>query len=240
MKYKRVLLKLSGEALSGKKEFGIDNDALRYFVSEIKSIVDRGVETAIVVGGGNLFRGSDLLSNHTVGKLRGDYMGMLATVINGIALHTAIEKSGMNCRLVTSFAIEKIGEVYNQDNVLSYLDDGNVVIFTGGTGNPFFTTDTAATLRAVEIGANLLLKGTRVDGIYSDDPEKNPQATKFDDITFDEVYQKNLKVMDLTSITLCKENDLPLVVFNINTKGNLQKIISGEKTGTFVRLNKNQ
>ncbi len=233
-KYKRVLLKLSGEALMGKKNYGIDQECLSDYVQDIASIHAMGIEIGIVIGGGNIFRG---LKGAEQGfdRVKGDYMGMLATVINGLALQSAFEQNGIAASLVTAIRMEPVGKLYNRPGALEDLINKKIVIFTAGTGNPFFTTDTAAALRAVEIGADVLLKGTRVDGVYSADPEKDPVATKFDRISFDEVYQKGLNVMDLTAFTLCRENDLPIIVFDMNKAGNLKNIISGEKVGTLVK-----
>jgi uridylate kinase len=233
-KYKRVLLKLSGEALMGNKKYGVDEDRLNNYIQEISSIHGMGVEIGIVIGGGNIFRGLKG-TKQGIDRVKGDYMGMLATVINGLALQSAFEQNGLAASLVTAIRMEPVGKLYNRPEVLEDLGNKKIVIFTAGTGNPFFTTDTAAALRAVEIGADALLKGTRVDGVYSADPEKDPGAQKFDLISFDEVYQKGLNVMDLTAFTLCKENDLPIIVFDMNKPGNLKSIISGEKVGTLVK-----
>lgn len=233
MKYKRILLKLSGEALMGKKNYGIDPETLIGYCNDITAIVDQNIQTAIVIGGGNIFRG---LQGAAEGfdRVQGDYMGMLATVINSMALQAELEKQGLKVKLLSGLFIDPITESISGHKAIEYLKDGYVVILAGGTGNPFFTTDTAAALRAVEIHAEVLLKGTRVDGVYTADPEKVPTATKYDTLTFDEAYQKNLKVMDMTAFTLCKENALPVLVFDMNTKGNLQKVVAGEKIGTLV------
>jgi uridylate kinase len=234
MKYKRVLLKLSGEMLGGDKNFGIDTEALNYFTSEIKTVLDEGVQLGLVIGGGNIFRGAELLSDQLTDKLTGDYMGMLATVINGMAMQSAFIKMGITSRLITSFRIDKVGEIYNQQKVLKYLQEGNLVIFAGGTGNPYFTTDTAAALRAVEIKADLLVKGTKVDGVFTADPVKDKSAVKFDVISYNEILDQELGVMDMTAITLCKENAMPLIVLDINKKSNLYKALKGEAVGTTV------
>lgn len=233
MKYKRILLKLSGEALMGQKQFGIDNDRLKDYAEEIKAVVDKGLEVAIVIGGGNIFRGVQA-EEGGMERTQGDYMGMLATVINSMALQSALESSGIDTRLQSAIELKQIAEPFIRRRAVRHLEKGRVVIFGGGTGNPFFTTDSAASLRAIEIDADVILKGTRVDGIYSADPEKDPSAVKYDTITFDEVYSKGLKVMDLTAITLCNENKLPIVVFDMNKSGNLKRLISGEDVGTLV------
>ena len=234
MKYKRILLKLSGEALMGDKQFGIDNDRLAQYAKEIKTIVDKGVECAIVIGGGNIFRGVQA-EEGGMERTQGDYMGMLATVINAMALQSSLESVGIDTRLQSAIELKQIAESFIRRRALRHLEKGRVVIFGGGTGSPFFTTDSAAALRAVEIDADVILKGTRVDGIYTADPEKDPSATRYDDISFNEVYEKDLKVMDMTAFTLCNENDLPIVVFDMNKGGNLAKIIDGEKVGTTVK-----
>jgi len=234
MKYKRVLLKLSGESLMGSKNFGIDEAKLLDYAYEIKSIHDIGCQVAIVIGGGNIFRGVQTQKNHIIDRVQGDYMGMLATVINAMAIQSTLESIGVPTRLQSAIKMEQICEPYIRRRAVRHLEKGRVVIFGAGTGNPYFTTDTAATLRAIEIEADVIIKGTRVDGIYSDDPEKNKDAVKYDYITFDEVYQKQLQVMDLTAFTLCKENKLPIIVFDINKKGNLLRIIQGDAIGTLV------
>ena len=234
MKYKRILLKLSGEALMGDKQFGIDNDRLAQYAKEIKTIVDKGVECAIVIGGGNIFRGVQA-EKGGMERTQGDYMGMLATVINAMALQSSLESVGIDTRLQSAIELKQIAESFIRRRAVRHLEKGRVVIFGGGTGSPFFTTDSAAALRAVEIDADVILKGTRVDGIYTADPEKDPSATRYDDISFNEVYEKDLKVMDMTAFTLCNENDLPIVVFDMNKGGNLAKIIDGEKVGTTVK-----
>jgi uridylate kinase len=235
MKYKRILLKLSGEALMGQKQFGIDNDRLKQYAEEIKRVVDAGLEVAIVIGGGNIFRGVQA-EEGGMERTQGDYMGMLATVINSMALQSALESTGVDTRLQSAIELKQIAEPFIRRRAVRHLEKGRVVIFGGGTGNPFFTTDSAASLRAIEIDADVILKGTRVDGIYTADPEKDPNAQRFETITFDEVYEKGLKVMDMTAITLCNENKLPIVVFDMNKEGNLHRLISGEDVGTLVNL----
>lgn len=234
MKYKRILLKLSGESLMGDQQYGIDPKRLKEYAEEIKEVVNLGVEVAIVIGGGNIFRGVAGAANG-MDRVQGDYMGMLATVINSMALQSALEEAGIYTRLQTAIRMEQIAEPFIKRRATRHLEKGRVVIFGAGTGNPYFTTDTAATLRAIEIGADVILKGTRVDGIYTADPEKDPNATKFDNLTFDEVYQKGLNVMDMTAFTLSQENHLPIVVFDMNKKGNLMKLIQGENIGTLVK-----
>ena len=233
MKYKRILLKLSGEALMGDRNHGIDPVRLAEYASEIKNIVAKGIEVAIVIGGGNIFRGLAGASNG-MDRVQGDYMGMLATVINGLALQSALEESDLQTRLLTSIEMKQIAEPFIKRRAVRHLEKGRVVIFGGGTGNPYFTTDTAAVLRAIEINADVIIKGTRVDGIYTSDPEKDASAIKFENITFKEVMSKDLKVMDMTAFTLSEENDLPIIVFDMNKKGNLMKVISGESVGTLV------
>lgn len=234
MKYKRVLLKLSGEALMGDKQFGIDNERLAQYAQEIREIADANVQVAIVIGGGNIFRGVQA-EQGGMDRVQGDYMGMLATVVNSMALQSALEASGVDTRLQTSIEMKEIAEPFIKRRAVRHLEKGRVVIFGAGTGNPYFTTDTAAALRAIEIEADVILKGTRVDGIYTADPEKDPNATKYNTITFDEAYEKELKVMDMTAFTLCKENELPIVVFDMNTSGNLMKVVLGEALGTLVQ-----
>ena len=233
MKYKRILLKLSGEALMGSRQYGIDPDRLKEYAEEIKSVVEMGIEVAIVIGGGNIFRGVAGAANG-MDRVQGDYMGMLATVINSMALQSALEEAGVYTRLQTAIRMEQIAEPFIKRRATRHLEKGRVVIFGAGTGNPYFTTDTAATLRAIEIDADVILKGTRVDGIYTADPEKDPNATKFETLTFDEVYQKGLNVMDMTAFTLSQENNLPIIVFDMNTKGNLERLLKGENVGTLV------
>ena len=233
MKYNRILLKLSGEALLGKNTYGIDNDRLVVYAEEIKEIHKQGVEIAIVIGGGNIFRGLSG-SKDGIDRVQADYMGMLATVINGLALQNALENIDIPTRLQSAIKMESIAEPFIKRKATRHLEKGRVVIFASGTGNPYFTTDSAAVLRAIEINADVILKGTRVDGIYNEDPEKNKEAIKFDDISFEETIRKGLKIMDTTAFTLSKENKLPIIVFDMNTKGNLTKVIMGEKIGTKV------
>lgn len=236
MKYQRVLLKLSGEALMEGGEENISINMLNHYAQEVKSIVDLGVQVALVIGGGNIFRGVHGNANlsQMIERNQGDYMGMLATMINGLALQSAFEKMGMNTRLQSAIEMNKIAEPYIRRRVMRHLEKGRVVILGSGTGNPFFTTDTTAILRGLEIQADVMLKGTKVDGIYSDDPNKNKDATKFDSVTYDEVIKKNLNIMDMTAFTLSQENSIPIIVFNINKKGDLKKIIEGENIGTKV------
>ena len=233
MKYQRVLLKLSGEALMGDRSYGFDADVLGNYASEIAFAVEEGVEMAIVIGGGNIFRGLKG-NNFGVDRVQGDYMGMLATVINGLALQSALENAGLKCKLLSGIHINPVCELTSGRRVEQHLNKGEVVIIAGGTGNPFFTTDTAAALRALEMKANAILKGTRVDGVYTADPEKHPEATMYQTLTFDEAYDRQLSIMDLTAFTLCRDNNLPIVVFNMNKAGNLVKVLKGEKTGTLV------
>ncbi len=234
MKYKRILLKLSGESLMGDKQFGIDPERISQYAEEVKQIVKKGVEVAIVIGGGNIFRGLQAEKNG-IDRAQGDYMGMLATLINGIALQSALEKKGMFTRLMSAIKMEEVSEPYIRRRAIRHLEKGRVVIFGAGTGNPYFTTDTAAALRAVEIGADVILKGTRVDGVYTADPEKDPTATKFDTLTFGDALSKRLNIMDMTAFTLCEENTLPIVVFDMNKEGNLLKLLEGESVGTLVK-----
>jgi len=233
MKYSRILLKLSGEALMGKSSHGISKEVLEAYVSQVIEIVNEGCEVAIVIGGGNIFRG---LSGTESGfdRVKGDQMGMLATVINSLALESEFKNQGANAKVFTSIRMEPVGELYNRDKVAEALKTRTVCILSGGTGNPFFTTDTAAALRAVEISANVLLKGTRVDGVYTADPEKDPKAERFDKISFDEVIARQLKVMDSTAFTMCRDNNMPIIVFDMNTRGNLKKVIGGLKNGTLI------
>ena len=233
MKYNRILLKLSGEALMGDKNFGIDNTRLSQYAQDIKSIVDQGVQVAIVIGGGNIFRGLQAAEGG-MDRVQGDYMGMLATVINSMALQSALEQKGINTRLQSAIKMEAICEPFIRRRAVRHLEKGRVVIFGAGTGNPYFTTDTAASLRAIEIEANVILKGTRVDGIYTADPEKDKSATRYSKITFNEVFEKDLKVMDMTAFTLCHENKLPIIVFDMNKKGNLMSLVQGNEVGTRV------
>lgn len=235
MPYKRILLKLSGEALMGKRQYGIDPDVLAEYAQEIKSVIEKGVEIAIVIGGGNIFRGVAGASKG-MDRVQADNMGMLATVINGLALQSALEVANVPTRLQTAIQINEVAEPFIRRRALRHLEKGRVVIFGGGTGNPYFTTDSAAVLRAIEIKADVILKGTRVDGIYTADPEKDKLATKFDHITFDDVLKKGLKVMDTTAFTLSQENELPIIIFDMNTPGNLLKVVTGEKIGTKVNL----
>jgi uridylate kinase len=232
--YKRILLKLSGESLMGENKYGIDTNRLNEYATQIKEILDMGVEVGIVIGGGNIFRGLQGV-NKGFDRVKGDQMGMLATTINSIALQSALESIGAKAKVLTSINMEPVGEYYSKAKAVQKLKKGFCVIIAGGTGNPFFTTDTASALRAVEIEANVLLKGTRVDGVYTADPEKDPKAVRYDEVTFDEAYQKGLQIMDLTAFTLCNENNMPILVFDMNKKGNLKRIISGEKIGTLVR-----
>jgi len=235
MKYKRILLKLSGEALMGTGEYGISPEKITEYAKEIQTIVNQGCQVSIVIGGGNIFRGVQA-ANSGMDRVQGDYMGMLATVINGLALQSALEDMQVKTRLMTAIKMDEVAEPFIRRRAVRHLEKGRVVIFSAGTGNPYFTTDTAATLRAIEIEADVILKGTRVDGIYTADPEKDATATKYESITFDEVYQKGLKVMDMTAFTLCNENKLPIVVFNMNIPGNLQNAIKGEEVGTLVNF----
>ncbi len=234
MKYKRILLKLSGEALMGDKQFGIDNNRLAEYAMEIKKLY-KEVEIAIVIGGGNIFRGVQA-ERGGMDRTQGDYMGMLATMINSMALQAALEKEDMYTRLVSAIEMKEIAEPFIKRRAVRHLEKGRVVIFGSGTGNPYFTTDSAAALRAIEMQADVILKGTRVDGIYTADPEKDPTATKYDTLTFDEAYNKGLSIMDMTAFTLCKENDVPIIVFDMNKKGNLEKVVKGEKIGTLVSV----
>ena len=233
MEYKRVLLKLSGESLMGSKHFGIDNERINSYAQQIKEIREMGHEVAVVIGGGNIFRGVQA-EEGGMDRTHGDYMGMLATMINSMALQAALESKGVKTRLQSAIEMKEIAEPFIRRKAVRHLEKGRVVIFGAGTGNPFFTTDSAASLRAIEINADVILKGTRVDGIYSADPEKDKSATKYDTISFDKVYQMGLSVMDMTAFTLCKENNLPIVVFDMDTEGNLKKLLSGENIGTRV------
>ena len=234
MVYNRILLKLSGEALLGDRTYGIDPKRIAQYAKDIKSILDLGVEVAIVIGGGNIFRGVSAASNG-IDRVQGDYMGMLATVINGMALQSSLEEEKIQTRLQTAIKIEAVAEPYIKRKAVRHLEKKRVVIFGGGTGNPFFTTDSAAVLRAIEVSADVILKGTRVDGVYDSDPEENEKAVKFDFISFSDVIGKNLKVMDSTAFTLSQENNLPIVVFNMNKPGNLLKVIKGDKIGTLIK-----
>ncbi|MEW6060969.1 MAG: UMP kinase [Bacteroidota bacterium] len=232
-KYKRILLKLSGEALMGDLEYGIDSKILKQYAEEIKSVYDLGVQIGIVIGGGNIYRGVEN-SGDGIDKVTGDHMGMLATVINALALQNTLEHHGMFTRCQTAINMERIAEPYIRRRAVRHLEKNRIVIFAAGTGNPYFTTDTAAVLRGIEIEADVIIKGTRVDGIYDSDPEKNPDAKHFSLISYDEVFKRNLKVMDMTAITLCKENKLPIAVFNMNVRNNLKKLVLGERVGTTV------
>ncbi len=233
-KYQRILLKLSGESLMGEDKYGINTGVLMRYAHEIKSVADKGTQVGIVIGGGNIFRG---LSGVSKGfdRVKGDQMGMLATVINSIALQSALQSLGTKAVVLTAIGMEPVGERYSKDKAMAYLESGTVVIMAGGTGNPFFTTDTGAALRGVEIEADILLKGTRVDGVYTADPEKDPLAVKYSILTFDEAYKNNLRIMDLTAFTLCSENNLPIIVFDMNTEGNLWRVVKGEGIGTLIK-----
>ena len=232
-KYKRILLKLSGESLQGKQNYGHDVEVLNAYAEQIKTIHTMGVEIGIVIGGGNIFRGIQG-AGRGFDRVKGDQMGMLATIINSLALQSALESQGVKCKVLTSIRMEPIGEYYSKAKALEYLEAGYVVIIGGGTSNPYFSTDTASALRGIEFEAEVMFKGTRVDGVYTADPEKDPTATKFDKITFDEVYNRDLKVMDMTAFTLCKENGLDIIVFDMDTAGNLAKVLNGENIGTLV------
>ena len=234
MKYSSILLKLSGESLGGKEGRGLDPQVLETYAREIKPLAEAGIRIAIVVGGGNIFRGlQGALSGHD--RVHGDQMGMLATTINSIALADALQALDLKAMVYTATPMRPIARYYHRDEVLRKMEKGFIVLLSGGTGNPFFTTDSAAALRAVELGVDAVLKGTRVDGVYSDDPEKDPHATRYDTLTFDQVLQKNLRIMDMTAFTLCRENNMPIVVFDMNAKGNLQKVVNGQITGTIVK-----
>ncbi len=234
MIYKRILLKLSGESLMGEKQYGIDENRLTAYASQIAEVAAMGVQVGIVIGGGNIFRGLSGTSKG-VDRVLGDQMGMLATVINGLALNSALQAAGVKSKVLTAIRMEPVGEFYSKQKAIAALENGEVVILSAGTGNPFFTTDTGSSLRAIEIEADVMLKGTRVDGVYTADPEKDPNAVKFDEITYDEIYNRNLKVMDLTATTMCKENNMPIYVFDMDTPGNLKKVMLGEKIGTLVK-----
>ena len=235
MKYDRILLKLSGESLQGIQKYGLSTDVLHSYAEQIKAVVRTGVQVGIVIGGGNIFRG---LQGARKGfdRVKGDQMGMLATIINSLALQSALEDNGVKAKVLTSIRMEPIGEYYSKAKALDYLEAGYVVIIGGGTSNPYFSTDSASALRGIELEADVMLKGTRVDGVYTADPEKDPAAEKFAEITFDEVYRRNLKVMDMTAFTLCRENGLRVIVFDMDTPGNLEKVLAGEKIGTLVKL----
>lgn len=233
MKFKRILLKLSGEALMGSQKYGIDPTRLEQYTQEIRKVKETGVELAIVIGGGNIFRGIQA-EQSGIDRVQGDYMGMLATVINAMALQGSLENAGLYTRLMSGIKIDQVCEQFIRRRAIRHLEKGRIVIFGAGTGNPYFTTDSAASLRAIEIEADVVLKGTRVDGIYSEDPEKNPNATRFSDLSYDTVIQKGLNVMDMTAFTLCQENKLPIIVFDMNKPGNLLKLLMGKKIGTLV------
>lgn len=235
LKYKRILLKLSGESLMGDKQFGIDHNRLSQYAEEIKEIAEKGVQIGIVIGGGNIFRGIQA-EQGGIDRVQGDYMGMLATVINSMALQSALERIGIQTRLQSAISMDQICEPYIKRRAIRHLEKGRVVIFGAGTGNPYFTTDTAASLRAIEIEADVILKGTRVDGIYTADPEKDKNAIRYETISFNEVYEKGLNVMDLTAFTLCNENKLPIIVFDMNKPGNLNKVVTGASVGTLVEF----
>lgn len=234
MKYKRILLKLSGESLQGEQKYGLTTEVLQSYAEQIKAAAATGVQIGIVIGGGNIFRG---LTGAKRGfdRVKGDQMGMLATIINSLALQSALEDNGVKAKVLTSIRMEPVGEYYSKARALEYLDAGYVVIVGGGTSNPYFSTDSAAALRGIELETDVLLKGTRVDGVYTADPEKDPAAVKFDEISFDEVYARNLKIMDLTAFTLCRENRLPVIVFDMDTPGNLARVLAGEAIGTLVK-----
>ncbi len=234
MVYQRILLKLSGEALMGEQQYGIDAIRLADYATEIKSATDKKVQVAVVIGGGNIFRGVQG-TNHGIDRVQGDYMGMMATLINSLAIQGELENQGVKSKILSGIAVDPICETMSRKRAINYLEKGFVVIIAGGTGNPYFTTDSASALRALEIQADVIFKGTRVDGVYTADPEKDPNALKYDSLSFDEAYEKGLKIMDLTAFTLCKENNMPVVVFDMNKKGNLLKLLSGEKIGTIVR-----
>ncbi len=233
MKYKRILLKLSGESLMGTNQYGIDPERLRQYAQDIKSVKETGVEIAIVIGGGNIYRGVQA-EKSGIERVQGDYMGMLATVINGMALQSALESAGMYTRLMSGIKMEQVCEPFIRRRAMRHLEKGRIVIFGAGIGNPYFTTDSTASLRAIEIQADVVLKGTRVDGVYTADPEKDPSATRYSELSFQEAYEKNLNIMDMTAFTLCQENNLPIVVFDMNKPGNLMNILEGEEAGTLI------
>ncbi|UII22928.1 UMP kinase [Fulvivirga ligni] len=233
MKYKRILLKLSGESLMGSGQYGIDPKRLEQYGNEIKAIKEMGIEVAIVIGGGNIFRGVQAEASG-IERVQGDYMGMLATVINGMALQSALEKAGLYTRLMSGIKMEQVCEPFIRRRAIRHLEKGRIVIFGAGIGNPYFTTDSTASLRAIEIQADVVLKGTRVDGVYTADPEKDPTATRYSELTFQEAYEKNLNIMDMTAFTLCQENNLPIIVFDMNKQGNLMKIVKGDNAGTLI------
>lgn len=233
MKYKRILLKLSGEALMGENQYGIDPNRIEQYARDIKEIKDEGIEIAIVIGGGNIFRGVDA-ERTGIDRVQGDYMGMLATVINAMALQSILEKNGMYTRLMSGIKMEQVCEPFIKRKAVRHLEKGRIVIFGAGIGNPYFTTDSTASLRAIEMQADVVLKGTRVDGVYTADPEKDPNATRYSNLSFQEAYEKGLNIMDMTAFTLCQENNLPIIVFNMNKPGNLLSIVKGEETGTLI------
>ncbi|MFY0606350.1 MAG: UMP kinase [Cyclobacteriaceae bacterium] len=233
MKYKRILLKLSGEALMGDKNHGIDSNRLEQYAKEIKSVHDSGLELAIVIGGGNIFRGVDG-EKSGIDRVQGDYMGMLATVINAMALQSSLEKHGMYTRLMSGLGMEQVCEPFIRRRAIRHLEKGRIVIFGAGIGNPYFTTDSTASLRAIEVEADVVLKGTRVDGVYTADPEKDPSATKYSELKFQEAYEKGLSIMDMTAFTLCMENELPIIVFDMNKSGNLKNLVEGKEVGTLI------
>ncbi|MBK7097057.1 MAG: UMP kinase [Sphingobacteriales bacterium] len=233
-KFKRILLKLSGESLMGNKNFGMDSDVISQYANEIKAVMDMGVEVALVIGGGNIYRGMNEAQTG-IERAHGDYMGMLATVINGMALQAGLEKAGVFTRLLSAIKMEQIAEPYIRRRAMRHLEKGRVVIFGAGTGNPYFTTDTAGSLRAIEINADIILKGTRVDGVYTADPEKDPTATKYSTVTYQECLAQNLRIMDMTAFTLCMENHLPILVFDMNKEGNLKRVVMGEDVGTLIK-----
>ena len=235
MKYNRILLKLSGESLQGTQKYGLDPSQLQSYAEQIKAVAESGIQVGIVIGGGNIFRGMTG-AKRGFDRVKGYQMGMLATIINSLALQSALEDNGVKCKVLTSIRMEPIGEYFSKARAIEYLEAGYVVIIGGGTSNPYFTTDTASALRGIEIEAQVMLKGTRVDGVYTADPEKDPTATKFDEITFDEVISRQLKVMDQTAFTLCRENKLEIIVFDMDTPGNLGKVLAGEQIGTLVKL----
>ena len=237
MQYKRILLKLSGEALMGTQQYGIDTTVVMQYAEQIKALIEKNVQVAIVIGGGNIYRGIQATATG-IDRVQGDYMGMLATVINSMALQSGLEKLGVNTRLLTALEIKQVAEPFIKRRAVRHLEKGRVVIFGAGTGNPYFTTDTAAALRATEIGANVILKGTRVDGIYDSDPEKNPSAKKYNKLTYADAISQKLNVMDMTAFTLCQENNIPIIVFNMNKEDNLMKIVTGEDIGTLVNNGK--
>ncbi len=233
MKYKRILLKLSGESLMGSGQYGIDPEMLQQYAQEIRAVIDAGIEVAIVIGGGNIYRGVQA-EKSGIERVQGDYMGMLATVINGMALQSALESAGMYTRLMSGIKMEQVCEPFIRRRAMRHLEKGRIVIFGAGIGNPYFTTDSTASLRAIEIQADVVLKGTRVDGVYTSDPEKDPSATRYSELSFQEAYEKNLNIMDMTAFTLCQENNLPIIVFDMNKPGNLMQILEGEQAGTLI------